>query len=88
MVNPDFANYQSNNSAMISSARNNPNLFPGNYNRSNTTPIKSVNFIPGQWFPINTYKINVGLGWDFDKGETFDLDASVTAFDECNEPVE
>ena len=88
MVNPDFANYQSNNSAMISSARNNPNLFPGNYNRSNTTPIKSVNFIPGQWFPINTYKINVGLGWDFDKGETFDLDASVTAFNECNEPIE
>ena len=48
----------------------------------------STIFIPGQWFKIDENEINVGLGWDFDKGESFDLDASVTGFNECNEPVE
>jgi tellurium resistance protein TerZ len=45
-------------------------------------------FVPGQWFEINVNEINVGLGWDFSKRDTFDLDASVTGFDERNEPVE
>lgn len=90
MVNPDFTAYENNNSAMTQTY-NQPNLFP-NYNKSSTynktLPTKSTNFIPGQWFEINTNEINVGLGWDFDGSETFDLDASVTGFNECNEPVE
>ena len=45
-------------------------------------------FVPGQWFEIKVNEINVGLGWDFSKRDTFDLDASVTGFDECNEAVE
>ena len=45
-------------------------------------------FIPGQWFPIEEKKIKVGLGWDFMKGDVFDLDGSITGFDECNEPIE
>ena len=45
-------------------------------------------FVPGQWFEINVNEINVGLGWDFSKRDTFDFDASVTGFDERNEPVE
>lgn len=45
-------------------------------------------FTPGQWFPINCDYVKVGLGWDFHRGQTFDLDASVTAFDECCEVVE
>ncbi len=47
-----------------------------------------VSFIPGQWFPIDVPKVRVGLGWDFNKGDTFDLDGSVTGFNECNEPIE
>ena len=93
MVNPDFTAYQNNNSAISPSYNqsNQPQLF--SYNKANTytnpsPPIKSVNFIPGQWFEINSNEINVGLGWDFDGAETYDLDASVTGFDECNEPVE
>ena len=45
-------------------------------------------FIPGQWFEIKVNEINVGLGWDFSKRDTFDLDASVTGFNELNEAVE
>ena len=45
-------------------------------------------FVPGQWFPIDVPKVRVGLGWDFTKGNVFDLDGSVTGFNECNEPVE
>ena len=30
----------------------------------------------------------MGLGWDFDSNDTYDLDASVTGFDEHNEPIE
>ena len=89
MVNPDFTAYQNNNSAMAPTS-NQPSLF--SYNKANTynntLPIKSVNFVPGQWFEILTNEINVGLGWDFDGSETYDLDASVTGFDECNEPVQ
>ena len=48
----------------------------------------SINFIPGQWFPIHNDKINIGLGWDFTGSETFDLDASVTGFDESFEVIE
>ena len=53
----------------------------------NTVDERST-FVPGQWFEINVNEINVGLGWDFSKRDTFDLDASVTGFDERNEPVE
>ena len=90
MVNPDFTAYDSNNSAVVSSSYNKPNLFPSQtLNPSNyNAKIKSVNFIPGNWFPITVDKINVGLGWDFDSNETYDLDASVTGFNECNEPIE
>ena len=48
---------------------------------------KKTTFIPGQWLPINIPKVKVGLGWDFMPGDTFDLDGSVTAFNECNEPI-
>ena len=48
----------------------------------------SINFIPGQWFPIHNDKINIGLGWDLTGSETFDLDASVTDFDESFEVIE
>ena len=48
----------------------------------------SIHFIPGQWFPIHNDKINIGLGWDFTGGETFDLDASVTGFNESYEVIE
>ena len=95
MVNPDFTASETNNSAVINSTRNNPNLFPSNaytkantYTNTSTANIKSVNFVPGSWFPIKENTINVGLGWDFDSSETYDLDASVTGFDECNKPVE
>ena len=50
--------------------------------------VPGTEFVPGQWFPIETDKIKVGLGWDFEKGNSFDLDGSITGFDECNEPVE
>jgi len=36
---------------------------------------------------MTTNQINVGLGWDFSRTNTFDLDASVTGFDESNEPA-
>ena len=49
---------------------------------------KGTSFIPGQWIPIDIPKVKVGLGWDFMPGDTFDLDGSVTGFDECNEPIE
>jgi stress response protein SCP2 len=56
---------------------------------SKSSPIQHLNhFIPGQWFDINDSIINIGLGWDFDKRERFDLDASVTAFNEMNEVIE
>ena len=45
-------------------------------------------FIPGQWFPIDVPKVRVGLGWDFLPGDVFDLDGSVTGFNECNEPID
>lgn len=38
--------------------------------------------IPGTWIPINEPTVFVGLGWDFTGKETFDLDASITGFDE------
>ena len=41
-----------------------------------------MSFIPGQWFPINMPAVNVGLGWDFNPGEVYDLDASVTGIDD------
>ena len=44
--------------------------------------------IPGNWIPILEPIVNVGLGWDFTGGETFDLDASVTGFDNNFNPIE
>ena len=43
---------------------------------------------PGNWIPIVENVVNVGLGWDFTGGETFDLDASVTGFDYNLRPIE
>ena len=93
MSNPDFHAYDSNpnNSAVTTSSYNKQNLFQKSYtynNTNTTTEIKSINFTPGSWFQVPTIKINIGLGWDFDSSETYDLDASVTGFDECNEPIE
>ena len=45
-------------------------------------------FTPGEWIPINENKVKVGLGLDYLPGNVFDLDGSVTAFNECNEVVE
>lgn len=45
------------------------------------------NFIPGAWVPIEENVITVGLGWDLGR-EVFDLDASVTSFNEIGEPKE
>ena len=47
--------------------------------------VKGIPFVPGQWFPLELPYIKVGLGWDFHSGDVFDLDASVVAFDECNQ---
>ena len=49
-----------------------------------------TNFLlePGNWIPILEEVVNVGLGWDFTGGETFDLDASVTGFDNKLKPIE
>ena len=35
---------------------------------------------PGSWIQVMEPLVMVGLGWDFTGGETFDLDASITAF--------
>ena len=49
-----------------------------------------TNFLlePGNWIPILEEIINVGLGWDFTGGETFDLDSSITGFDSKLNPIE
>ena len=79
--------YQSNQYAY----KSDPNSY---YEKVNSTPPKnypqrnSPYFIPGQWFIINSSSINVGLGWDFNNNQTFDLDASITAIDQYNNPVE
>ena len=39
-------------------------------------------FAPGQWFPIDLPAVNVGLGWAFKPGDVYDLDTSVTGFDD------
>ena len=49
---------------------------------------RGTTFVPGQWFPIDVPKVKVGLGWNFSKSDVFDLDGSVTGFNECNEPIE
>ena len=36
---------------------------------------------PGTWIPLDEPQVMLGLGWDFTGGETFDLDASITAVD-------
>lgn len=40
-----------------------------------------MEYIPGQWFPVDLPAINVGLGWAFREGNVYDLDSSVTGFD-------
>ena len=90
MANPDFQAYNTNNSRIVISSYNKHNLFPS-YSLNPASPntkIKTFSFIPGNWFPIAESQINVGLGWDFDRSEAYDLDASVTAFNECNHPIE
>ena len=44
--------------------------------------------IPGTWIPINEPTVFVGLGWDFTGKEKFDLDASITGFDEKLHEIE
>ena len=44
--------------------------------------------IPGTWIPISEPTVFVGLGLDFTGGETFDLDASITGFDEKYNVIE
>lgn len=51
------------------------------------TPMR-IALVPNSWIPINEEEVNVGLGWDFNKGDVFDLDASVSGFDENNNLVE
>ena len=43
---------------------------------------------PGTWIIVSEPDVFVGLGWDFSRSETFDLDASVTGFDIKNEVIE
>jgi tellurium resistance protein TerZ len=57
-------------------------------NKGGKGSYQTTTFIPGQWFPIDVPKVKVGLGWDFAKEDVFDLDGSVTGFNECNEPIE
>ncbi len=44
--------------------------------------VKTFNiFQPRTCIEIKISVVNIGLGWDFDGGEKFDIDDSVTAFD-------
>ena len=43
---------------------------------------------PGNWIQITEPSVMVGLGWDFTGNEVFDLDASITGFDEKYNVVE
>ena len=43
---------------------------------------------PGSWIIVSEPIIFVGLGWNFTWRETFDLDGSVSGFDEKNQLVE
>ena len=40
--------------------------------------IYGVTYLPDKWFPIDLPRLCVGLGWDFEPGYVYDLDASVT----------
>ena len=53
MANPDFTAYNSNNSAVINTTYNKPNLFPQNY--STTSVQKTVNFIPDSMNVMNQF---------------------------------
>jgi len=64
------------------------NIRPGPLPMPNTM-VQTVNILqPGTWIPINEDIVNIGLGWDFNPGDTFDLDGSITAFDIDNNPIE
>ena len=53
------------------------------------TMVQTLNILqPGTWIEINDEVVNIGLGWDFNGNERFDLDGSVTAFDMNNNPIE
>lgn len=40
--------------------------------------------LPGNWIPVKCAVTNIGLGWDFQPGQVFDLDASAISFDGQN----
>ena len=61
---------------------------PEPLSRPNQNVRTDIPLIPGNWIPILDSIVNVGLGWDFTGGETFDLDASVTGFDNNLKPIE
>ena len=53
------------------------------------TMVQTLNILqPGTWIEVNADIVNIGLGWDFNENERFDLDGSVTAFDINNNPIE
>ena len=53
------------------------------------TMVQTLNILqPGTWIEINDEVVNIGLVWDFNGNERFDLDGSVTAFDMNNNPIE
>ena len=43
---------------------------------------------PGSWIAIKEPVVMVGLGWDFTGGKSFDLDASITGFDNNYSSIE
>ena len=43
---------------------------------------------PGSWIAVKEPVVMVGLGWDFTGSETFDLDASITGFDNNYSSIE
>ena len=46
------------------------------------------NLQPGTWIIVSEPEVFVGLGWDYSKKYTFDLDSSVTGFDINKELIE
>lgn len=40
-------------------------------------------FVKGNWFPLQNQLIHVGLGWDFQVGQTYDLDSSAILMDQA-----
>jgi hypothetical protein len=61
---------------------------PNEIIKSISTHINGDSLQPGNWIVVSQQDIYVGLGWDFSWGDSFDLDASVTGFDEKNKVIE